>query len=477
MRLRGLLLQACTLGLGPFQAGAQAAPAAGRFVPSETPIVEGQGALQTEGIPVSGNAAGNAVEPLSKTLENGLRVVVLEDPTPGLVAVQTWISVGSGSEAAPGSTGYAHFFEHLMFHGTPSLSGDAREARLVALGVEENAWTSQDETCYHLLGPVGHLEDLLEIEADRFAHLHLTDPGVRREAGAVYGEFRKSEADPFNALWVRLWSTAFVVHPYKHSTLGLEADIQAMPDGLERALDFRSIHYRPDNALLMVAGDIDPAQTMEMVERTFGRWTATGPGPGPIPAEPEQKKERRSHIEWTGPTIDPKLAVGWRVPAFAPGSSESAALDVVRELLMARASKLVRKLVDEDGLAFSVWSEAPDRVAPGLLAMFVDLHSDADPDVVLAAVDDAVQELESVSEGRVVSARSRIQRKMQIALTGPEERAQVLGRMALHGEAVTAHWDHIRAVGRVDTEAVKRVVRTLLVPQGRVVVTLSGGKN
>ena len=92
-------------------------------------------------------ASKPAVEHQEVTLDNGLRVIAMRDPTPGLVAVQTWISVGSGDEVTPGSSGYAHFFEHLMFHGTPTWSGPAREARLVALGVEENAWTSQDETC------------------------------------------------------------------------------------------------------------------------------------------------------------------------------------------------------------------------------------------------------------------------------------------------------------------------------------------
>jgi zinc protease len=474
MHFPSLLALSCTLGLLPSSAYAQGGQDGGQIRPPEIEEGEGQGQIQPDGRGGPGNKPGNAVEPWSRTLENGLRVVIMRDATPGLVAVQTWISVGSGGESEAGATGYAHFFEHLMFHGTPTLSGDAREARLVALGVEENAWTSQDETCYHLLGPAQDLEDLLEIEADRFANLTLTEEGVRREAGAVYGEFRNSEADPYNALWLSLWSTAFKVHPYKHDTLGIEADIRAMPTGLKRAQRFRSQHYRPDNAMLMVVGDVDPAKAMAMVEQTYGEWSKAGPGPVAVPPEPAQTKQRATHIDWKGPAIDPKMAVGWRVPAFVSGQKESAALDVVRELLMARASRLARKLVDESDLVYSIKSAAPERVEPGLLYMFIDLKQKTDPAAVLVEIDAALKDLEGVSEGRVATARRRVQRRMQIALTGPEERALAVGRAALHGKGVSAYSDHVRALGTVDVAAVQKVIRTLLTPQRRTVVTLSG---
>ncbi len=191
--------------------------------------------------------------------------------------------------------------------------------------------------------------------------------------------------------------------------------------------------------------------------------------------EPVQRRERRRHIDWTGPKINPKLAMGWRVPAFVSGSQTSATLDVVRELLMSRASKLVRKLIDEDKLAFQVYSESPDRVDPGLLLMFLDLQSGAEVETVLAAVDGALADLAKVSPGRVAMARSRVQRKRTIKLSGPEARGQAIGRMALHGGGVQAYAAHTEAVGAVDAAAVQRVVQTLLVPQHRTVVSLSSG--
>jgi zinc protease len=414
-----------------------------------------------------------AVEHKELILDNRLRVIALRDPTPGLVAVQTWISVGSGGENTPGSTGYAHFFEHLMFHGTPTLTGEAREARLVALGVEENAWTSLDETCYHLLGPVQHLDELLRIEADRFAHLSLTAEGVRREAGAVYGELRKSEADPFNALWGKLWQTAFDTHPYSHDTLGLKEDIEAMPDGLSRALAFRAEHYRPDQALVVISGDIDPERVLDKVSTAFGGWTVDGPSPSEIPDEPAQRKRRRAHIDWTGPAVNPKLAVGWRVPAFTAGDPTSAALDVVRELLMSRASRLVRALIDENKLAFQVHSDSPDRVDSGLLAMMLDLQPGADAAAVLSAIDTALLDLSTVSEERVLVARGRVQRQRSIALSGPEGRGMAIGRMALHWGGAGAYSIHTEAVGQVDAAAIRRVLTQILTQNNSTVVSLS----
>jgi len=408
-------------------------------------------------------------------MDNGLRVVVLPDSTPGLVAVQTWISVGSGAENVPGSTGYAHFLEHLMFHGTPTLSGPQREARLVAMGVEENAWTSQDETCYFLLGPAQHLEELLRIEADRFANLSLDEEGVRREAGAVYGEYRNSAADPDDALWLKLWGTAFDRHPYGHNTLGLLTDIEAMPDGLQRAMAFKEAHYRPDNALVVVVGDVDPSQAMAQVEKAYGAWSAEGTAPPAVAPQPPQTKSRRVHIDWKGPAVDPKMAVGWRVPAFKPGDANAAALDVVRELLMSRASGLVRALIDDQGLAYEVWSEAPDRADPGLLYMMMELKQGTDPDAVLAAVDAAILDLAQVSPGRVAMARGRVQRRLQIQLAGPEGRAHSLGRMALHGDGVSAHARHAAALAGVDVATVQATVKRILVNPRRTVVTLSGG--
>jgi zinc protease len=414
--------------------------------------------------------------PLYGTLHNGLRVLVLPTSDAGVVSVQTWISVGSGSEIERGTTGYAHFFEHLMFHGTPTLGRVAREQRLVEMGVEENAWTSQDETCYHLLASAAHLDELIAIEADRFANLSLSAEGVRREAGAVYGEFRKSRANPDERLWDALWANAFEAHPYLHSTIGFEADIAAMPDGLDRALRFRGQHYRPDNALVVVAGDVNAIEALAMVEAHFGRWErpATPLALAPAP-EPDQRRPRLQQIPWDGPEVEPKMMVGWRVPAFVPGKPQLAALDIVVELLTARDAGFYRALVDEQGLAWRVSGAKPRNADPGLLFMGFELRQGVVESDVVAALDAALAVLLEIDDAAVAAVAAQIRRQMIIGLADPESRAHALGIMALHGRSGTAFQDHVAAIQAVQAKDVKAVIQTLLIPSRRTIVSLGTG--
>jgi zinc protease len=376
--------------------------------------------------------------PLYGTLHNGLRVLVLPTSDTGVVSVQTWINVGSGAEIEPGTTGYAHFFEHLMFHGTPTLGRVAREQRLVEMGVE----------------------------------------GVRREAGAVYGEFRKSRANPDERLWDALWANAFQAHPYLHSTIGFEADIAAMPDGLDRALRFRSQHYRPDNALVVVAGDVNARETLAMVEAHFGRWgrpaipLARAPAP-----EPEQRGSRLQRVAWDGPEVEPKMMVGWRVPAFEPGNPQLAALDIVVALLTARDAAFYRALVDELALAWRVTGARPRNADPGLLFMGFELRQGVAESDVIATLDAALAVLLEIDDAAVAAVAAQIRRQMIIGLADPESRAHAVGIMALHGSSGTAFQDHVAAIQAVQAKDLKAVIQTLLIPSRRTIVTLGTGAN
>ena len=157
----------------------------------------------------------------------------------------------------------------------------------IALSADENAWTDMDRTVYVAQAPVASLEALLELEADRFASLSLTAEGVQREAGAVLGEFRKGQASPDRRLHALLWETAFEVATYGHPTIGLEADIRAMPSGIDRAIAFHRTFYRPERSTIVVAGDVSPDVVVEAVGRTHGGWTGH-PDAAPAPVHPEE---------------------------------------------------------------------------------------------------------------------------------------------------------------------------------------------
>ncbi len=434
--------------------------------------------LLAAGAPLPAAAEGVFPQPpLVKTLENGLQVVILPLEGTGLVALQTWVRTGSGRETEPGTTGYAHFFEHLMFHGSARIPQDARERALLELGATENAWTSADATCYHALARADRLPALLALEADRFQHLLLTDAGVRREAGAVQGELRKGKASPDRAALSALSALAFRVHPYGHPTIGLDADVEAMPGGLAAARAFFSTWYRPDNLTLVIAGGVDAPAALAEVEAAWGAWRGPStPLPAP-PPEPPQDAPRRAELAWPSPT-GARLAIGWRVPAHDPRSPEAAALGLLPELLASPTAPLHRELVDERRLVRSMWMGPPTPRDPGLAVLLLELREGADPAAVEAAVMRAVAALQDDTGADLVAqvqaAAGRARREALLGLDGPAAWAGALGRAALLGGDPLALEARIAALGAVTPSELTAAARRHLTEAGRSTVLLQG---
>jgi zinc protease len=405
-----------------------------------------------------------------RTLDNGLRVYVVElHGSRGAAAVATWMSVGSGAEVEAGRTGFAHFFEHLMFHGTEDLSGDERDRELLRLGAVDNAWTWLDETVYHAAIPTSSLGRLLEIEADRFQNLALTPAGVQKEAGAVYGEFRRWQADPQTVLEQRLAATAFRTHPYGHLTLGLEADIAAMPGAHDHAEAFFARHYRPEQAALLVVGDVEPEPVFEQVEATFGAWApAPAPPPPAIPEEPPQEETRRATVEWPGAAA-PMLAMGWRM-----GEVEApAALQLAADLLLARTGPLHRRLVREEGFAFRVMGGRDDTVDPGLFRVVVEATAPEHLPRIEAIVREEVAAMAGgVDAERLESLRTHLRQQFRSSLDDPMTVLHVVGS-ALRRDPDPAALDRYReALAATPAAAVSAAVQAHLVDEALTVVTL-----
>jgi zinc protease len=413
----------------------------------------------------------------TQSLKNGLDVILLPLDTPGLVSVQTWMEVGSGDEVEPGSTGFAHFFEHLMFHGTPALSGKARELRLLELGFEENAWTSQDATNYHLLGSVDGLGEVLEIEADRFSHLTLNAEGVRREAGAVYGEFRKGLAYPENAINKTLWGLAFTRHPYSHDTIGIEADVAAMPNELERARTFFRTHYRPDRALLVLSGDLPMETIMAQVEQTYGRWElGDRPAAATITVEPRQRSERREILRWNGAPTSDRLVMGWRVPGErqAPGQVVNNAL--LASLIGSKTSGLYQGLVVRERVAHDLSTNAWGGTdEPGLFEVWVTLTSPGSHGVAGAAIDQAVIDLQGLTPEVFAAAKGKLLRKWKLALAGPESWGSMIGSYAQILGSMDGVEQALTALDEVTLDDFKQFVATHLVKSQRTTIVFVGG--
>src|SRR5690606_8043870 len=208
-------------------------------------------------------------------------------PGNGLVAFWSIVRTGSRDEYEPGRTGFAHFFEHMMFRGTRRYPADVYQRILTEIGADANAYTTDDHTAYHVSVAAEDLATVVELESDRFQHLEYAEADFQTEAGAVYGEYRKSRTDPLFTLYEALLAEAFHRHTYGHTPMGYERDIAAMPTLFDYSREFFRRYYRPDNTVLFVAGDVEPGRVHAPVERHYGGWQPGYVLPA-VPAEPEQ---------------------------------------------------------------------------------------------------------------------------------------------------------------------------------------------
>jgi zinc protease len=204
---------------------------------------------------------------LMRELENGLRVIVVKTDYPDIVTLQIPVQTGSRNEVEPGKSGFAHFFEHMMYRGTEKYPSEAYAAILKKAGASKNASTTDDFTNFHITFTKPDLETMIEIEADRFQNLAYSEADFRTEALAINGEYLKNYSNPIMKAFERTRALEFTVHPYSHTTMGFVEDIEAMPDQIEYSREFFDRWYRPENTAVIVVGDVDPEATFDLIEQ------------------------------------------------------------------------------------------------------------------------------------------------------------------------------------------------------------------
>jgi zinc protease len=288
--------------------------------------------------------AGDGV--VAETLDNGLRVLLLEDHRSPIVSFQVWYRVGSRNERR-GATGVAHFLEHLMFKGTPS-HGRGQFARLVEQnGGQENAFTSQDVTSYFVNITADKLDLVLDLEADRMQSLLLDPKEIESERQVVIEERRtRTEDDPGGFLGEEVASLAFKAHPYGSPIIGWQEDVARITP--EEIGAFYRTYYVPNNAMVVAVGDFRAEDALERIKRRFGR-VPRGQTPPPMPAvEPPPNGQRRVVVRKQAEL--PIVYIAYHVPNHR--SEDAAPLEVLSTVLSGgRASRLYRHLVYERRLA------------------------------------------------------------------------------------------------------------------------------
>jgi zinc protease len=284
------------------------------------------------------------------TLDNGLRVLVLEDRRNPIVTVQTWYRVGSRNEV-PGKTGLAHFLEHLMFKGTPT-HGKGQFAHIVERnGGQDNAFTSHDVTSYYVDIAADRVDMVLGLEADRMRHLLLDPKEIDAERQVVMEERRtRTEDDPDGYLSEEFLAAAYKAHPYGWPVIGWMEDIARITPAELRT--FYDRYYQPNNALLVIVGDVEARRIVGRVREIFGRIPRAPAPPSMLAVEPPPAGERRVLVR-KADARSPIVYIGFHVPNHR--SNDGPALELLSSILQdGRTSRLYRRLVYERRVALNV---------------------------------------------------------------------------------------------------------------------------
>jgi zinc protease len=427
--------------------------------------------------PPSPSAAPASVFPYPMTIEtlaNGMRVVLIPYESPGLIAYYTLVRVGSRNEVEPGHSGFAHLFEHMMFRGTKKFPAKEWEARLVSRGVNQNAFTWNDQTVYHFIAPTDALQTIVELEADRFQNLAYTKEVYQTETKAVLGEYNKNYSDPTEKMEEVLLDTAFAKHSYKHTTIGFLEDIKAMPERYEYGLRFFQRFYRPDNATVFIVGDFDARAALELVKQHFGAWTGKAEAQT-ITSEPAQNGERRKHIDWQAPT-KPRITVGYHTPSLGTDVAAAAAQHVLGSYLFGQNSPLYRDLVLNRQIVQKLDSFYIDTIDPRLFYFLVTLKKDSDLAEVEKTIEAAIAEVVAgkIDNKRVDEVKSRVRYALMMRLETAGKIAEALSLLATptgDPRAVDALYGKIASI---DPKELVAFAKKYLVAKNRTVVTLVG---
>jgi len=305
--------------------------------------------------------AAEAAKIESRTLGNGLEVVVWPDHDIPNVAMYLWYRVGSRNEY-PGITGISHYFEHMMFNGTATRGPGEFDRIMEANGGRNNAYTSTDVTVYQDWFPRTALDLVFELEADRMHNLNFDPKAVESERGVVHSERRSSvDNDNFGVLAEQVQATAFVAHPYQFPTVGWPSDIEGWT--IEDLKSYYQRHYAPNNAVVFVVGDVTAAEVFALAEKYMAPIEAQPP-PAPVKTrEPAQLGERRLKVLRDAQT--PILAMAWH-GAAAP-DRQTRVLEVLLAVLgEGDSSRLHQKLVEQEQAALEIGTSLDEGFDPGL---------------------------------------------------------------------------------------------------------------
>ena len=403
---------------------------------------------------------------VSKTLANGLKIIVWPDHDIPNANFYTFYKVGSRNEY-PGITGLAHYFEHMMFNGTTRRAPGAFDREMEAAGGSNNASTSNDLTIYTDWFPSGALETIFDLEGDRMANLAFDPKVVESERGVVYSERRSSvDNDNFGTLLEQMQATAFTAHPYQFPTIGWPSDIEHRK--LDDLKKFFKTYYAPNNAVLVIAGDVDPAQVFALADKYLAPLQKQ-PEPTPITTvEPEQLGERRLVVERSD-AQSPIVAYAFH-SGMGAGDKRFPALELLTTILsQGQSSRLHQRLVEREQAATQAGAFADQGFDPGLLTVYAMLPPGGDMARVESLLDDELAKIarDGVSADELAKARNLKASAFWRNMATINGKARVLGTYEVFNGDYRKAFDAPAAYAAVTAAQVQALAAKILRKQNR----------
>jgi zinc protease len=404
------------------------------------------------------------------TLPNGLTLVLSEDHSTPIVHLQLWYHVGSKNEK-PGRTGFAHLFEHLMFKGSKNVQPEAHTSMISSVGGQSNAYTTDDETVFWETVPAQYLPLTLWMEADRMATLRIDKETFTNERDVVKEERRmRVDNQPYGRLNEIIYDQAFTVHPYKHATIGSMVDLEAA--SVDDVRDFYRTYYVPSNATVVLVGDFDSAQALQLASQYLGRVPkAEREVPRDIPKEPPQTKEKRVTLQAPWPL--PAVVVAYHITY--DGNPDSYPLHIAAKVLSdGQTSRIYQKLVYEKQMAVAAFGQANLIEDPNLfyaVAIVQQGHTTEEvADALIAELDRL--KTEPISDHELQRTKNQFARDYILGRESNQQKAVHLAHaIVIHRDVRTAdgEFDIFQNITVAD---VQRVARTYFKPENRLVLTL-----
>jgi zinc protease len=416
---------------------------------------------------------GQAEFPVAvKTLKNGMKVLVQTDHSIPNVALYIFYRVGSRNEG-PGTTGLSHFFEHMMFNGAKKYGPGDLDKVMEANGGSNNANTTRDVTVYQDWFPRSALPLIYDIEADRIQNLSFDPQKIKSEREVVAAERRlRTDNDNSGLLDEQLWATAYIAHPYQWPVVGWMSDIEHWT--MEQLKHHFEMGYSPNNATMVVAGDVSPEEIFQLCEKYIEPIPTHAPPPPVTTAEPDQLGERRLVVR--KPSQLPLVLVAYHIPQT--NNPDFYALNVLRTVLFqGESSRMYQRLVDKDQIALDVSSSVDPAFDPTIVEIAVQPKQGVDPQKCEKAM---YEELESAKNATVSDTELEKAKNIRLAefyreMRTINGRANTIGTYEVFFGDYKKLFDAAKNYSAVTKEDVQRVAKAYFGAGNRTVSTLIPG--